>query len=268
MVSHRWWKNPLIVVPGIIAVLTAIIATAVPILVLGENSPEVYLIGVPTAKAGQEVTVSGKNLDLVSEVFLTQGSGVSFRIPFIKANETKLIVNVQKKVAPGIYDLEFVTTKGKTVSTGQKFTVEASPIQPFPIPDSPVSTVGPVSSPAGTGTGFQVSITEPREGGQVPEEMAIKGTTNGPLPQGGPVSIFPRPGGEGLNWLAQAYFGGEDRRGEEFVLGLVLTPPEVDQVFLSWFDKVEKTGEFYPTPQEPELLRMGAEIKLLITVTR
>lgn len=134
--------------------------------------PTVDLIGVAEARPGQEVDISGENLNLVSEVLLTRGS-TTFRIPFVRASESRLTVTVPDAVGPDDYILEFRTTEG-VVATGQTLRVIL-----VVIPTStPIPTVIPTLVPTATATSTSPAPTN------TPIPTATQVPTPTPIPPG------------------------------------------------------------------------------------
>ena len=114
--------------------LGGVIATIIVGIVVGvvvwqftkaERVPEVDLITTAVAEPGHQVTVSGKNLDLVGEVWLIQGRG--HLIPFTLVNESRLIMTIPNAVGAGEYTIEFRTSSRESVSTGQRLKIKVPP---------------------------------------------------------------------------------------------------------------------------------------------
>ena len=134
--SLRWLKKyPQITIPALVAVLIAVPSIVVPILLSGDGDrkPEVVNVGPPQSRPGQEIDISGKNLDLVSGVLLTKGSLIAIPVAHIPISETRLIVVIPETVQPDTYNLEFKINSGAPIATGHTIIVNP-PTQTSPSP--------------------------------------------------------------------------------------------------------------------------------------
>lgn len=152
MGTGGWWKNPFIVVPSIVAIVVAVLGAVLPILLTGEEPiPEVELLGAPEAKPGQEVVITGKNLNLVSEVLLVGGDGTLFPLLFRIDSQARLVIIVSDKLAPGEFSLGFKTIERKDIATGKTLRV-ASLLPTQTSTPNPVPTTAPALSETPTST--------------------------------------------------------------------------------------------------------------------
>lgn len=129
-----------------------------------------------------------------------------------------------------------------------------------------------------------VTITEPKDGSEVPMEVTVRGVANaacqgGPnlwvvveiggrqWPQLAPLTLFPRSDSADLGWFAVAHIGQPDDLEKAFGILVISTTPEIDEEFFDWFTSGEQTGQ-YPGFIPGDLAKRGTEVKAGISVTR
>jgi hypothetical protein len=149
--QKRWWRNPYIVVPSAAVIIAAVLAAVIPLLLIrgGGRTPEVgNVTSLEIVAAGQQLDILGKNLDLVSEVWLSKGPNVSIRVFLIPANELRLTVTIPRGVQLGDYNLEFRTKNGSTAAVVQTKVVPGLSLAPIPTPTPrPIPTLTPTPTP-------------------------------------------------------------------------------------------------------------------------
>lgn len=291
-----WWRNPFILVPSLVAIVVAIIGAAIPLVLnTDETLPEIVnILSQAEVMPGEQITITGNNLDLVSEVLLVQGAE-SFPMPILQINSAQLLIVVPNVLPSGVYTVHIKTESGDVVATERTVTVRSviaglltpTPIV-IPVPPTPTATLKPTPTIKPTPTvtltptpePFAVTIDDPADGSQVSLELAVKGTTNRPVPDGRPLWIvvefgkewwpqqasiipFPKSGSNDLSWTVQAFIGVENDQGKVFNLIAILTTPSIDQRFSDWFE-----GPEFPGFLKADLIQEGAEILTGISVTR
>ena len=102
-------------------------AAAVATLTFAQESPRMKSVEPASGKAGEELTVSGENLDakFVKEVYLTDGK-TDFKLQVTQQAAESVKVKVPEKVKPGRYSLMVLTAEKtpKLIEQPVKYTVE------------------------------------------------------------------------------------------------------------------------------------------------
>lgn len=102
-------------------------AAALATLTFAQESPRMKSVEPASGKAGDELTVSGENLDakFVKEVYLTDGK-TDFKLQVIQQTAESVKVKISDKVKPGRYSLMVLTAEKtpKLIEQPVKCTVE------------------------------------------------------------------------------------------------------------------------------------------------
>lgn len=102
-------------------------AAAVATLALAQESPRMKSVEPASGKAGDELTVSGENLDakFVKEIYLTDGK-TDFKLQVTQQTAESVKVKIPDKVKPGRYSLMVLTAEKtpKLIEQPVKCTVE------------------------------------------------------------------------------------------------------------------------------------------------
>jgi len=102
-------------------------AAATAALTFAQDSPRMKSVEPAAGKAGEELTVSGENLDakFVKEVYLTDGK-TDFKLEITQQAAEAIKAKVTAKVKPGRYSLMVLTAEKtpKLIEQPVKYTVE------------------------------------------------------------------------------------------------------------------------------------------------
>ena len=154
MATHdeKWWRNPAVIVPSAVAIAAAILGAVIPLVFFDcdEPLPTVSAVNPSRATSGKEINVSGKNLDLVSEVYLRTGFEPPIRVSHASINDSSLILTVHSGVNPSQYVIELKTARSdELMSTGAAITVDplADTIPSPPLAPTPIATPAQSSAP-------------------------------------------------------------------------------------------------------------------------
>lgn len=267
-----WYKDPRIIIPAIVAIIIAIIGYASI-----QRSPDFDVSVKPltgeTNPGGspQTMVTVGDIHGYKHEVTLSAsepppGMVVTF-IPVggpTPPYTSTVTIDVGLNVPPGDYPVIITGTGGGGEEHSCKYILTVKPMPVTPTP-SPTPT-------------FEIKITSPKEGDEVPVSIIVRGTFLGELPEGHYmwVVINPHPSlgqwwpqGGRVNpwkgqWDVQAWLGREKEDiGKEFDIAIILVNEEDDQYYWDYLGTGQETGSYPGIP-----LPASAKTRDMITVMR